>query len=106
MTPFKFFQKEQVKGTLDIIEGETYSTASFWHRDTHGNAEQIRMRIEDEERAYRRFNIGRVGVRTVKPTMWGEVKNFFGNMPLKIMGISITITLSVIMLLLKLYEVI
>ena len=28
MREFKFFQKE-VKGTLDIIDGETYSTASF-----------------------------------------------------------------------------
>ena len=28
MREFKFFQKE-VKGTLDVIDGETYSTASF-----------------------------------------------------------------------------
>ena len=75
MRPFKFFQKE-VKGTLDLYEGETIATASFnvdtpeghmnrrrlYHTDRdyydrlHNNTmsgELIRQRIEDQERQAR-----------------------------------------------------
>lgn len=66
MKDFKFFQKEE-KGTLDIIDGETYSSASFnadtpeghmnrrrlYHTNADRYGESIRQRIEDQERQAR-----------------------------------------------------
>jgi hypothetical protein len=66
MKDFKFFQKEE-KGTLDIIDGETYSSASFnsdtpeghmirrrlYHTNPYRYGELTRQRIEDQEREAR-----------------------------------------------------
>lgn len=66
MKDFKFFQKEE-KGTLDIIDGETYSSASFnadtpdghvyrrhlYHTNPYRYGELTRQRIEDQERQAR-----------------------------------------------------
>ena len=66
MKPFKFFQKEE-RGTLDIIDGETYSSASFnadtpdghvyrrhlYHTNPYRYGELTRQRIEDQERQAR-----------------------------------------------------
>lgn len=74
MRPFKFFQKE-VKGTLDLFDGETRATASFnadtpegvmgrrrlYHTDINQYDGFTRQRIEDQERQdriMRRINGG------------------------------------------------
>lgn len=74
MRPFKFFQKE-VKGTLDLFDGETRATASFntdtpegvmgrrrlYHTDINQYDGLTRQRIEDQERQdriMRRINGG------------------------------------------------
>jgi hypothetical protein len=93
MKEFKFFQKEQVKGTIDnplMYSGSTFNTSSFYHQDTHGNREEMRrqrMRIEDEERAYRRFGIGKIQVKTVESTLASRFKRLIVSNPLKTIAV-------------------
>ena len=53
MREFKFFQKE-VKGTLDVIDGETYSTASF-NADTPDGHVYRRHLYHTQREAYDRL---------------------------------------------------
>jgi hypothetical protein len=73
MTPFKFFQRE-IKGTLDLYEGETYATASFhdqtpegvmgrrrlYHTDLPEYHRQMYQRLrEDEIMTQQQYNLNR-----------------------------------------------
>jgi hypothetical protein len=73
MTPFKFFQRE-IKGTLDLYEGETYATASLhdqtpegvmgrrrlYHTDLPEYHRQMYQRLrEDEIMTQQQYNLNR-----------------------------------------------
>lgn len=121
MREFKFFQKE-VKGTLDLYEGETRATASFnddtpeghmGRRRLYHTREMYQRPIEDEVRdlndnPIRLFQATRV--TTVNPKWWMKIKMFFQKLSLysdQVVPISviITITFFVILILSKILSI-
>ena len=119
MRDFKFFEK----GTLDMMDGETYATASFHTQTREGvmDPEYQRLREEDEVITQQQYNLNRdmfaeqervrrrridndnqirlyqaTRVTTVNPKWWMKVKMFFQKLSLywdQIWGIIVIATI-------------
>ena len=122
MTKFKFFRG--YVGTLNVMDGQTYATASLYdphheiitqeqynlNRDMFAEHERVRRRRIDNDNQIRLYQATRV--TTVKPKWWMKIKMglqelsiFFKSSPYGIMFIWALSTIGVILVLSKILNV-